>query len=272
MSLPELAALDAAVASIGPIAAPRVGVVLGSGLGAFADELAGVRRVPYAAINGMPRPAVQGHAGTLCFGEVGGVPVACLAGRVHAYEGHPLRDVVFGVSLLWRLGCSVVLLTNAAGGIAEGLTPGELLLIEDHINFTGQNPLVGPSREGFERFPDMSAAYDPEVNRAAQRAAAAIGVELRSGVYAGMLGPTYETPAEIRALRTLGASVVGMSTVLEVIALRQLGVRVGAVSCVTNLAAGVSPHPLSHAEVERTATLARGRFSRLLGAWIAELG
>ncbi len=251
---------------------PRVGVVLGSGLGGFADELAGLHRVPYAELPGMPEPKVSGHAGNLCLGRVGTVPVACLQGRVHLYEGHPIERVVFGVRLLGALGCKAVLLTNAAGGIGDFLRPGDLMLITDHLNLTAVNPLVGPAHEGVPRFPDMTLAYCPELRSHARHAAASAGVELTEGVYAGMLGPSYETPAEVRMLGLLGAHAVGMSTVPEVIALRQDGVRVGAVSCITNLAAGRSGALLDHAEVEAVASATRERFVRFLSHWIEIAG
>lgn len=247
---------------------PRVGVVLGSGLGAFAERLSHRQVVPYEAIPYFPVPRVLGHAGNLCVGEVGGVTVACLQGRVHAYEGHALDRVVFGVRLLGALGCHSVLVTNAAGGIGEHLDSGDLMLITDHLNLTGRNPLVGPEEDAELRFPDMSAAYDPELRAAAKRAAEGLGVPLKEGVYAGVLGPSYETPAEIRMLRTLGADAVGMSTVLEVIALRQLGVRVGAVSAITNRAAGLSDRPLRHDEVQETAKKMRKAFVGFLTRWL----
>jgi purine-nucleoside phosphorylase len=251
--------------------APRVGLVLGSGLGALAEELSELQRIPYATIPHHPTSTVVGHAGNLCLGILGGVPVACMQGRVHAYEGHALGRVVFGVRLLAELGCRVVLLSNAAGGIAARLSAGTLMRIEDHINLMGDSPLRGPSSRG-PRFPDMSRAYDVEVGEACELAARDAGVELAQGVYAGLLGPSYETPAEIRMLATLGADAVGMSTVPEVIALRQLGVRVGAVSCITNLAAGRSPTLLSHAEVEATAARVKADFIRLFTGWVARVG
>ena len=250
---------------------PRVGLVLGSGLGALADDLDGLERLPYATIPHHPTSSVPGHAGNLCLGELGGVRVACMQGRVHAYEGHPLARVVFGVRLLAELGCEVVLLSNAAGGIAPHLGAGSLMRIDDHINLMGDSPLRGPCERGV-RFPDMSAAYDPELGRACELVARDQSVALEQGVYAGLLGPSYETPAEIRMLATLGADAVGMSTVPEVIALRQLGVRVAAVSCITNLAAGRSPEPLSHAEVEATAQRVKSDFIRLFRGWVARVG
>lgn len=260
---------DAAVAAVRSTfsATPTVGVVLGSGLGAFGDTLE--TRIPYESLPGMPRSTVVGHAGNLCLGRVGGVTVACLQGRVHGYEGHPPSRVVFGVRLLARLGCRAVLLTNAAGGIRGELRPGELMLLRDHLNLTGSNPLVGPNDDAVgPRFPDLSTAYDAAIAQAAREAAKQTGGRLREGVYAAMLGPSYETPSEVKMLRTLGADAVGMSTVSEVIALRHMGVRVGAISCITNLAAGISKTPLDHREVEETARRTRESFVALLERWI----
>jgi purine-nucleoside phosphorylase len=245
-------------------AAPMVGVVLGSGLGGFADSLTGATRFGYAEIPGLLPAKVPGHLGALTVGSVGGTTAACLSGRVHSYEGHAPADVVIGCRLLAALGCTSVLLTNAAGGIGEALTPGSLMLIDDHLNLTGQNPLTGTP----EPFVDMTNAYDAELAGAARRAARELGVTLHEGVYAGLLGPSYETPAEIRMLRTLGAHAVGMSTVLEVIALRGLGVRVGAVSCITNFAAGLSPAKLEHRDVASVARSASSSFDALLARWI----
>jgi purine-nucleoside phosphorylase len=242
---------------------PRVGVVLGSGLGRFGDSLGNLVKVPYSEIPHFKTPAVAGHAGTLCLGEISGAGVACLQGRVHLYEGHAVEDVVFGCRLLGALGCGVVLLTNAAGGIAEGLRPGALMLIVDHLNLTGRNPLLGGAN-----FVDLTRAYDVEVAEAARRAASDAAVPLAEGVYAGLLGPSYETPAEIRMLRTLGADAVGMSTVIEAIALRALGVRVGAMSCITNLAAGLSDGLLDHHDVQATARAAEQAFQVVLAGWI----
>jgi len=252
---------------------PTVGVVLGSGLGAWADSLHALTRIPYAEIPHMPRSTVAGHAGNLCLGRAGGVAVACLQGRVHLYEGHEPERVVFGVRLLARLGCRAVVLTNAAGGLEASWAPGDLMLITDHLNLMGRNPLSGPNEGALgPRFPDMTEAYDHRLSSAARAAAAEEGVTLREGVYAGLLGPTYETPAEIRMLRTLGANAVGMSTVPEVIALRHVGVRAAAVSCITNMAAGLSGTTLDHSEVEATAGAARGRFTALLSAWVRRIG
>ena len=252
---------------------PQVGVVLGSGLGAYGDSLARCVKIPYAEIEGMPRSAVVGHAGNLCLGESGrGVAVACLQGRVHAYEGWDMDDVTFGVRLLAKLGCRAVLLTNAAGGVNASFVAGDLMLISDHLNLTGRNPLAGLNDDTLgPRFPDMSAAYDPAIRAAALEAARETGTLLREGVYAWLLGPSYETPAEVRMTRLLGADAIGMSTVPEVLVLRHQGVRVGAMSCITNLAAGISPVPLDHSEVEATARRTRDTFVNLLDAWIARV-
>ncbi|MEY2929768.1 MAG: Family ership [Pseudomonadota bacterium] len=248
---------------------PQVGVVLGSGLGAWASQLEQAEPVPYTGIPHMPAPSVAGHTGRLWLGRRGPARVACLEGRVHAYEGHAVERVVFGVRLLATLGCRAVLLTNAAGGIRSDLAPGTLMLITDHLNLTGRNPLVGWNPAGgHPPFIDLTRAYDPALAEEARSASQNLGQELAEGVYAGLLGPSYETPAEIRMLRTLGADAVGMSTVLETIALRERGVRVGAVSCITNVAAGLSAGTLSHAEVQETAAQARGRFAALLDAWV----
>jgi purine-nucleoside phosphorylase len=216
----------------------------------------------------MTKPRVPGHPFELWLGRLGGAHVACLRGRVHAYEGHPIERVVFGARLLAELGCRSVLLTNAAGGIRADLTPGSLMLIRDHINLSGCNPLVAWGSH--PTFVDLTHAYDRLVLEAAQRAAQELGQILPEGVYAALLGPSYETPAEIRMLRTLGADAVGMSTALEVIALRERGVAVGAVSCITNFAAGLSDVVLDHDDVQRTAARTRARFESLLDAWVAE--
>ncbi len=266
--LAELSEAVSAVQSRSKIV-PAVGVVLGSGLGAWADSLSSLDRIPYGEIPRMPRSSVVGHAGNLCLGLSDGVPVACLQGRVHLYEGHDPDRVVFGVRLLARLGCRAVLLTSAAGGLGAGFAPGDLMLITDHINLMGKNPLCGANIEDFgPRFPDMTEAYEPALRAAAREAAAETGTTLHEGVYAGLLGPTYETPAEIRMVATLGASAVGMSTVPEVIALRHMGVPVAAISCITNLAAGISKTKLDHSEVEATARMTRDRFTALLSAWV----
>lgn len=249
---------------------PKVGVVLGSGLGAFADSLDGGIRIPYRELPHMPTSAVPGHAGSLCFGTIARVPVVCMQGRLHLYEGYPIDRVVHGVRTMARLGVERVLLTNAAGALDPGWAPGDLMAIADHINLTGISPLVGPNDEALgTRFPDMTRAYDPELRAMLHHAAQQANIGLRDGVYAGVLGPQYETPAEVNMLRMLGAHAVGMSTVHEVIALRHIGVRVAALSCITNLAAGITGRPLQHDEVERTAAARASALASLLRAWIA---
>ncbi len=271
----QIEALDEARAYVQSQAGlvPEVGVVLGSGLGAWADGLADLIKLPYATIPHMPSSTVVGHAGNLCLGRAGDTAVVCLQGRVHLYEGHPPARVVFAVRLLARLGCRAVLITNAAGGIGALLSPGSLMLISDHLNLQGQSPLMGPNEEAFgPRFPDMSNAYDPLLRTLAHEAAAEAKVTLHDGVYAAMLGPSYETPAEIRMLRTLGADAVGMSTVPEITALRHMRVPAAAISCITNLAAGIGSAELDHAEVEATARGVREAFVRLLSGWVRRTG
>ena len=252
---------------------PRIGVVLGSGLGSFADSLEDAVRIPYRDLPHMPSPAVPGHPGNLCFGRVSGVPVVCMQGRVHLYEGYPVDKVVHGVRTMARLGARSVLITNAAGGLEPSWGPGDLMAVVDHLNLTGASPLVGPNDDALgPRFPDLTTAYDPDLRRILQAVAHSARIDLREGVYAALLGPSYETPAEVRMLRMLGAQAVGMSTVSEVIALRHMGVRVGALSCITNLAAGIATRPLQHAEVESTARSRRADIAVLLTGWIAQAG
>lgn len=253
--------------------APRVGVVLGSGLGAFADTLRGVEKIPYAEIPHIPPPKVIGHAGNLCFGHVDDVPVVCMQGRVHLYEGHPIWQVVHGVRVMARLGVSCVLVTNAAGGLDPAWAAGDLMIVTDHINLMYHHPLIGPNEEALgTRFPDMTNAYDKALRAKLGAVSEREKLPLREGVYAGLLGPSYETPAEIRMLRVLGAQAVGMSTVPEVIALRHMRVPVAALSCITNLAAGVGSGELDHSEVEATAKARREDLQRLLRGWIVEAG
>jgi purine-nucleoside phosphorylase len=243
---------------------PAVGVVLGSGLGAFAERVRGVA-VGYEAIPGLPRPTVAGHGGVLTVGR----DVAVMAGRVHYYEGHEPDDVVLPVFLLARLGVRTLVVTNAAGGINRAYAPGDLVLIRDHLNLQGVNPLRGPDHGPGPRFPDMSAAYSPRLRALAREAA---GSPLAEGVYAALAGPCYETPAEIQMLAALGADLVGMSTVPEVIAARSLGLEVLGVSCVTNMAAGILEQPLDHAEVTARGREAAPRFARLLAGTLRALG
>jgi len=252
---------------------PRVGVVLGSGLGAFADTLRDLEKIPYREIPHIPPPKVVGHAGNLCFGNVEDVPVVCMQGRVHLYEGHPIWQVVHGVRVMARLGVSCVLVTNAAGGLDPSWAAGDLMIVTDHINLMYHHPLIGPNEDALgTRFPDMTNAYDAPLRRKLAGVSEAEKLPLREGVYAGLLGPSYETPAEIRMLRVLGAQAVGMSTVPEVIALRHMKVPVAALSCITNLAAGVGEGELDHAEVEATAKARRADLQRLLRGWIIEAG
>lgn len=244
---------------------PRVGLVLGSGLGDVAGAMTDAVALPYAQIPHFQQPQVAGHAGQMLIGQWAGVPVAVLRGRFHFYEGHSMADTVFPVRVLCALGVEVVLLTNAAGGVNPQFRAGDLMAISDHLNLTGDNPLRGPNDDALgPRFPDMTQAYDAACLQILQDAASETGIALHSGVYAGLSGPTYETPAEVRMLRTLGADAVGMSTVAECIAARHMGVRVAGLSCITNLAAGLSPHPLSHQEVMDASRDNAAKLTRLL--------
>ncbi|MCX6558806.1 MAG: purine-nucleoside phosphorylase [Candidatus Aminicenantes bacterium] len=245
--------------------APRVGVVLGSGLGEFADRVENKTALAYADIPHFQKVSVAGHAGRLVLGRIGKVPVAVLQGRYHYYEGHDIQDVVFPVRVLGQLGVKSLLLTNAAGGIGRELRPGDLMVIRDHINLMGINPLRGANDERLgPRFPDMSNVYDRQFQDLIVGAQKEIGLAARLGVYLALSGPSYETPAEIRMLATLGADAVGMSTVPEAICARHMGMRVAGISCVTNLAAGISSQPLSHQEVTETAERVKGDFIKLL--------
>jgi len=248
-------------------AVPRVGIVLGSGLGGALPELREAQRVQWSAIPGFPMPWVAGHSGGLHLGYWRDIPVAVLAGRVHLYEGYEPREVVFPVRVLALAGIRHLITTCAAGGIAPRATPGSFMVFSDHLNFQGANPLAGfhDPRWG-ERFPDMAHAYDPRLRRHALKAARALGLRCFEGVYAALLGPSYETPAEIRALRTLGAAAVGMSTVPEVIAMRQMGVQVLSVATITNRASGLTRNSLSHEEVLATGQAAARNLARLISA------
>lgn len=252
---------------------PVVGVILGSGLGDFAAAVEDRLEIPYAQIPGFPASAVVGHAGMLVAGTLAGVPIVVLSGRIHFYEGHPMSAVVTPARVLGLLGCRDVVVTNAAGGIDTSFSAGDLMLISDHINLFGTNPLIGPNDESFgARFPDMSDAYRSDLRKLAKAVARRVRVPLREGVYIGVTGPSYETPAEIRAFRALGASAVGMSTVPEVIALGHMGVGVVGVSCITNMAAGVLKAPLRHDEVLETTRRVKDRFVKLLTALVAAMG
>jgi purine-nucleoside phosphorylase len=258
--------------SAGIRAQPRVAIVLGSGLGAFADELSDGAEFPYASIPHWPASTAVGHAGKLVFGTLEGVPVAVMSGRAHLYEGYSPERVTFGVRVLRTLGARSVVLTNAAGGINLLYSQGALVLVSDHINLQWANPLAGPNQDEFgPRFPDMSEAYSRRYREIAQTAAAELGIELSEGVYAAMLGPSYETPAEIRFLRTIGADLVGMSTVPEVIVANHMGMKVLAISCVTNMAAGILPRRINHEEVLETGARVRGTLVRLLRTVIPRL-
>ena len=252
---------------------PAVGLVLGSGLGAFAQSLGDRMAIPYAEIPHFPvSTGVVGHAGELVLGTVGKTPVAVLSGRVHFYEGRPMSDVVFPARVLARLGVRSVLLTNAAGGVRLSFRPGDLMLMTDHINGFGTNPLIGINDDDLgPRFPDMSTVYDPAVRKVLQAAAAKLRIPLKSGVYLGLTGPSYETPAEIRAFRKWGADAVGMSTIPEAIALRHAGVRVAGISTITNMAAGILKKPLIHTEVLETTKRVGDRFVRLLTAAVPKV-
>jgi purine-nucleoside phosphorylase len=251
---------------------PRVAVVLGSGLGAFADELADRTGIPYAEIPGWPCSTAIGHAGKLVCGKLGLLEVAAMAGRVHLYEGYTPAQVTFGVRVLGSLGVRSIVFTNAAGGINLELERGGLVLISDHINLQGSNPLVGANDEALgPRFPDMSEAYARDLRTLAHEVGSEIGVRLAEGVYAAVLGPSYETPAEIRYLRTIGADLVGMSTVPEVIVANHMGMRALGISCVTNMAAGILPQKISHAEVLETGEMVRGTLVKFLRALLPKL-
>jgi len=246
---------------------PKVGLVLGSGLGAFADSLADATKIPYSEIPSFPRSTAIGHAGRLAIGNAGQVPVAAMQGRVHQYEGYSAQQVAFPIRVFARMGINSVILTNAAGGINLGYSQGALVLIKDHINLQGTNPLVGPNDDRFGvRFPDMTHTYSQAYREIAREEASKLGIILHEGIYAALLGPSYETPAEIDHLRRIGADLVGMSTVAEVIAARHMGLKVLAISCVTNMAAGILDQPLSHAEVMETGERVRTTFEALLKA------
>jgi purine-nucleoside phosphorylase len=251
---------------------PGVGVVLGSGLGDFADGLEGAVSLPYTDIPYWPAPRIVGHAGRLVVGTVAGKRVVTLAGRVHFYEGHDLGTVTFAVRVLGALGVQTLLLTNAAGGINTSFEQGALMVISDHINLLGSNPLVGPNDDRLGlRFPDMSEVYSKRLRALAVEAAARAGIRVEQGVYVAVHGPSYETPAEIRAFRILGADAVGMSTVPEAIVARHMGIEVLGISCITNMAAGVLPRPLVHDEVMEVARRVRSQFIALLAGVISAL-
>jgi purine-nucleoside phosphorylase len=246
---------------------PKIGLVLGSGLGGFADSLSDATRVPYAEIPSFPQSTAIGHAGRMVLGDAGSVPVAAMQGRVHLYEGYSPQEVTFPIRVFGRMGIRAVILTNAAGGINLSYKQGALVVIRDHINLQGANPLVGANEDRFGvRFPDMTHAYAREYRQIAREEAGRLNIPQHEGVYAGLLGPSYETPAEIEYLRRIGADLVGMSTVAEVIVARHMEMKVLAISCVTNMAAGILDQPLSHAEVMETGERVKTIFEALLRA------
>lgn len=251
---------------------PAVAVVLGSGLGAFADELTDSTSIAYKEIHGFAQATVEGHAGKLVIGKAGEVPIAAMQGRFHFYEGYPLSDVTFPVRVLKLLGVRTLILTNAAGSLNTELTPGSLMIISDHINLMGANPLIGPNEDRFgPRFPDLTSTYDPELQSLVIEEAKAMNIDMRRGVYAALSGPSYETPAEIHMVRTLGADAVGMSTVPEAIVARHMEIRLIGISCITNLAAGVSNRPIDHSQVMEIGKSVRAQFTELLRRVIAKL-
>ncbi|AQS56621.1 MAG: purine-nucleoside phosphorylase [Novibacillus thermophilus] len=252
---------------------PKIGLVLGSGLGVLAEQMTRAVKIPYGDIPSFPISTVPGHAGQLVLGKLGGNDVVTMQGRFHYYEGYALSEVTFPVRVMHELGVETVIVTNAAGGINESFESGDLMLIRDHINFTFRNPLIGRNQpEWGPRFPDMSEAYDRTLRKLAREVASEQGIRLQEGVYAGVTGPSYETPAEIRMLRTLGGDAVGMSTVPEVIVARHMGMRVLGISCITNMAAGVLDQPLSHEEVMETAERVRGTFMTLVTEIVGKIG
>ena len=249
-----------------------IGVILGSGLGDYAEALEDAVKLPYSEIPGFPRSTVAGHAGMWCCGTLYGKRVVMMQGRFHYYEGYGMKDVTLPVRVMQKIGVKTLIVTNAAGGVNLGYHPGELMVIGDMFSMTAQNPLIGPNLDAFgPRFPDMSCAFDKELRALAHECANEQGFALREGVYAQMTGPTYETPAEIRMLRTLGADAVGMSTVPEVIVARHGGMRVLGISCITNMAAGILDQPLNHAEVTETANRVKGQFRNLLDRIIEKM-
>lgn len=251
---------------------PRVALVLGSGLGGFADEFADAVAIPYKEIPGFATSTAEGHAGRLIVGKVGLVPVIAMQGRVHFYEGYTLEEVTFPIRVFKLLGIRHLILTNAAGGIDIELSQGALMVISDHLNLMGVNPLRGPNDERFgPRFPDLSEAYSRDLQQQAVEVARTQGIDIRRGIYAALAGPSYETPAEIHMLRACGADAVGMSTVPETIVARQMGIDVLGISCITNMAAGISDEPINHAEVMETGRRVRDTFTKLLRGVISQL-
>lgn len=269
----EMKRIDEAAAKVLAVCGKAdIGVILGSGLGDYAEALEDAVKLPYSEIPGFPRSTVAGHAGMWCCGTLYGKRVVMMQGRFHYYEGYGMKDVTLPVRVMQKIGVKTLIVTNAAGGVNLGYHPGELMVIGDIFSMTAQNPLIGPNLDAFgPRFPDMSCAFDQELRALAHECANEQGFALREGVYAQMTGPTYETPAEIRMLRTLGADAVGMSTVPEVIVARHGGMRVLGISCITNMAAGILDQPLNHAEVTETANRVKGQFRSLLDGIIEKM-
>ena len=269
----EMKRIDEAAAKVLAVCGKAdIGVILGSGLGDYAEALEDAVKLPYSEIPGFPRSTVAGHAGMWCCGTLYGKRVVMMQGRFHYYEGYSMKDVTLPVRVMQKIGVKTLIVTNAAGGVNLGYHPGELMVIGDMFSMTAQNPLIGPNLDAFgPRFPDMSCAFDKELRALAHECANEQGFALREGVYAQMTGPTYETPAEIRMLRTLGADAVGMSTVPEVVVARHGGMRVLGVSCITNMAAGILDQPLNHAEVTETANRVKGQFRALLDAVVEKM-
>ncbi|MDG4655688.1 purine-nucleoside phosphorylase [Ectobacillus antri] len=251
---------------------PVVGLILGSGLGVLADEIESAVKVPYEEIPEFPVSTVEGHAGQLVFGTLRGVPVVAMQGRFHYYEGYDMQKVTFPVRVMKAMGVEKLIVTNAAGGVNTSFAPGDLMILSDHINFMGTNPLIGPNEAAFGvRFPDMSEAYCKELRHLAKNAAERLHISVQEGVYLAVTGPTYETPAEIRMFRTLGADAVGMSTVPEVIVARHAGMKVLGISCISNMAAGILEQPLHHGEVIETTERVKANFLALVKELVSEM-
>lgn len=252
---------------------PQVAIVLGSGLGDYGKEIRVEAELSYAEIDGFPVSTVPGHAGKFIFGFVGETKVVCMQGRVHYYEGYPISEVVLPARLMKMLGAKILVLTNASGGINPSFAAGDFMMLTDHISLFAPNPLVGPNIEELgTRFPDMTSVYDGELQEILARTAKENGIELKKGIYAQLTGPSFESPAEIRLLHQLGADAVGMSTVVEAIAANHMGMRICGISCVCNLAAGISPNPLTHEEVQEAARIAAPQFKQLLTQSVIKFG
>lgn len=252
---------------------PKVGIILGSGLGNYTKQIEIKAELPYEEIDGFPVSTVPGHAGKFIFGYIGQVPVVCMKGRVHYYEGYDISDVVLPIRLMGLLGIEILFLTNAAGGVNSGFQAGNLMLIRDHISFFAPNPLIGPNMDALgTRFPDMSEVYRKDLQKIIKETASEHGIKLQEGVYAQLTGPSFESPAEIKALSLLGVDAVGMSTVVEAIVANHMGIKVCGISCISNLAAGISPNPLSHEEVQEAANVAAPAFEKLVTEVVKRFG